>query len=335
MVKNKSKTSQKENKNKPTKKHNKILTKILTTLYKSRSQSQLRKMLCISKQNLDYYIKKLSSSNLIDINKLGRYNILTLTEKGKEFQIKNFDQKAVGYYNFLTKTRIHNYQIQIECTYVNFPYLKKAAKQHKLGKAPYYILKNSPMDMTLKFTNTKKLIIYIHKKEIEPTIRDLAIFNKELFKRLFYIFKWLEYKGIAIVDPTTIKDNYIETANKTTEGLDSLTSQQHKVTEFLDRKAEGFISKRNDQAKAWLDKSEKVCEIETNDIEYERKLLLMPELTFNISKMVPKQMDILDKFTSQLQLHLNAINDIRIGIQEFNKTTVKLNKTIDKLGKHK
>lgn len=263
---------------------------ILTILVKGEEkllQSSLRKMLGIPKQKLDYYIKKLTDCGFIEIEKVGRYNLLELTNRGKEFAKKNFDPKVIGYYNLLTKTRIDSYQLQAECDYVNFDYLERMYVKvpfGKGGKGFYYNLKDIPFKATIRFTNTKKIIIYMHKQEMQPTINDFTLFNRTLFKTLHALFEWLTMKQIAYVDVSTLKDNYSEIANKANETMDIMGSKQQKVTEFLDRKSKGFFTEKNHEAKAWLDKSENILELETNDIEYERKLLLMPENIFKMNK---------------------------------------------------
>ena len=126
------------------------------------------------------------------------------------------------------------------------------------------------------------------------------------------------------MEPETLKENYIEVANNLNENLDRLTTRQHKVVEFLGRSAKGFVSKQKHEAKAWLDKSLGMLELETNDIEYERKLLLMPEHIFNIAKTQPLLMENLYRFSEQLNLHLEVLEKIGAGIDRFTKLMEKL-----------
>jgi len=57
-----------------------------------------------------------------------------------------------------------------------------------------------------------------------------------------------------------------------------------KIEVDLGRKAESIHGEMKQEAKAWIDKSQGQAEIETNDLLYEEKLLLMPEKVFEIDE---------------------------------------------------
>lgn len=286
-------------------------------------EADIRKTLKVSKQSLQYQIKKLASDKVIRKKKVGRYNTWVITKKGKNWLEKNFAQKAIGFRKILTNTRIENHQVMVLCHDVNFEYLEKKAKKTVLkGGGYYYIFKDNPFNRTLKFTNTKKLIIYLGTKEIQPTISDLNQFNTHLFRELYSIFHWLEWKRIAHIDPNTLEDNYVEVANRMDEKMDDVTQKQEKVTEHLGRQATGFFTEKKQEARAWIDHSPgetkpNIAEIETNDVSYERKLLLLPELMFSVAQRQVQTEENQLQFSKDLQLHLKVLKDIGKGIAEF------------------
>jgi predicted transcriptional regulator len=296
-----------------------ILRLIFTALVNNKNitQFKLRKTVGISRQNLQYYIKQMIKADLITTSKVGQYNVIELTNMGKECYNKNFASLAVQYHDLLTTSRIENHQVQFQCDYVNGEYLAKHAQLELLGKNPYYIFQDIPFDCTLKFTNTKKLIVYIHKQFLKPTVTNLALINRELTILLHEIVEWLRQKQIATVDFATLKDNYLEVANQTIEPLDAITSKQIKVTEIMNRKADGFFNQLEKPAKAWIDKSLDKLEIETNDIEYERKLLLMPENLDRLAAYQPEISQNLILFSNQLKLHLEVLTDMKETMKQI------------------
>jgi len=86
----------------------------------------------------------------------------------------------------------------------------------------------------------------------------------------------------------------------------------------LNRPAEGIYPSQ-ETAKSWLDRSYGDVDIETNDMIYEEKLLLMPETVFNLSKNLDRLNPILDNFAKQILLHLQVMSEIRDGIRVLNK----------------
>lgn len=83
----------------------------------------------------------------------------------------------------------------------------------------------------------------------------------------------------------------------------------------LGREAEGVFNRLGREAKAWLDRSYGFLEIETNDLEYTRRLLLMPEIVYSLDK---KLAPALEQLSRQIQLHLGVMREIRRLIGRLN-----------------
>ncbi len=97
----------------------------------------------------------------------------------------------------------------------------------------------------------------------------------------------------------------------------------------LGRKAKSILNKTLDEnAKAWIDTSLKLPEIETNDISYEEKLLLQPEYVYHLYKLLPVLTTTLERFSEHLNLHLDVLQGIKQAFNNFNSNLKEFNSNL-------
>ncbi|RLG58993.1 hypothetical protein DRN87_06105 [Candidatus Geothermarchaeota archaeon] len=147
------------------------------------------------------------------------------------------------------------------------------------------------------FRNGFALIILPRYENIESSDLLSHVF-RDLYKAISYLYNI----GI-VVDLDSIKQVNQEYAFNHGYLDDVLRGRPKKARVELDRDARGLFNKLDQKAKAWIDRSYGDLEIETNDLEYARRLLLMPEIIYNLDK---KLAPILEELSNQIRLHLEV-----------------------------
>jgi len=160
---------------------------------------------------------------------------------------------------------------------------KKIVPMRNWLKQYLFIELPNNLDVTVEIT-TKSVIIHFHSKEFR---RDLGFWT--------YFLQWV-FKTIIAVNYILNRYNYVvdwfnlevisqHIATQVNDKIDERIPDKTKIEVDLNRKAES-ITPMEQEAKAWIDKSQGKAEIETNDLLYEEKLLLMPEKVFEISNKI-------------------------------------------------
>lgn len=307
-----------------------FLPRIFTTLSTlgEVSQTDLQDMIRISKQNLYYYKKSLSEKGLVRIRKQGKYNYWSLTNDGKNIDSKNFYQDVVQYETITTNQRIENFQIYVALEQMNFGYLERHAEVNdKLKNNKQYTLKNNPFNITLVFT-TKGVKVYIPLTKVEPTEQGLAIFRDNVFNTLFSVLRWIERLQIGYVVEGSIEGLYNEIANQLHDSIDKKTPKRVKSSLDLQRPATTLLGETKYGAKAWIDKSYDIAEIESNDLSYQQKLLRMPEMVHQMSQIIPVIIQNEAVFSENHVSHVALIQEIALGLQETRKATQELTQAV-------
>lgn len=195
-------------------------------------------------------------------------------------------------------TRLHNLKIK-------FPLLKDNPKSvwDKKVKINNWVKSYSKIDFPISITverTSKSIVAHFHQFE---TTQEMFFtdFLTWIMRGTDYLYYWLKEKGIMISKQDALIIHQ-EVANISKEYDDKLDD---KLTNniLLGRKAKSIFP-TSINASAWLDRSKGSVEIETNDLIYEEKLLLMPETIHELSRWT-ENIELYDK---NIVLHLKVLN---------------------------
>jgi len=307
-----------QNKFKKTRNFELLWIKILKLIRSGMYQKQIAEVLKMRKNTLKYHIDKLLSLGFIEREFRSSFVKFKVTDKGKRFiNSSKFDRSSKFSLRVRdAPSRLHNLKIK-------FPILEDQDKGKWEKETPInnWIKKFSYIDLPVKITIEKTpthIIAHFHQYETSRKMF-LTEFFSWVMRGTFYLYYYLiKEKGIKIdVFSGEVINQHI--ANHTPEHEENVDKQMT-VEISLGRNAQS-IMKANMPAKAWIDRSEGPLEIETNDLLYEEKLLMMPELTYDLyHRVVPlmnTQIAIMNEFSKQIALHLEAVRGIKEGIEEF------------------
>jgi len=209
--------------------------------------------------------------------------------------------------------RLHNLQIVI-------PILKKGRplpikKKNELNNWTQHFLElPAPIDGTIEVT-PRNVRIYIKETEVPRGYKGYLQLLNKVMKTVFMVHSaLLQYGWVLDALEAQIPTQHIAT---TMPEFDKADLQASEV--YLNRKAKGLGGRVNKQeARAWIDRSKGVLEIETNDAAYEEKLILMPERMDELGRFARSHEQFMATLTSQTLPELNAL-------------LTKLNKKLEKL----
>ncbi|MEM4740290.1 MAG: winged helix-turn-helix domain-containing protein [Zestosphaera sp.] len=295
----------------------KKILKILLLVEKGMSINQISFQLDISKPLLTYHFKKFLSNGLVELE--CKYpKIYRLTEKGKEYiEILKSELSSENVKKLSGAYVRSNIAIKLSIIKDN-PNVKFEREVEINNWIKEYTRVNFLIPLTLEKT-TKSIIVHIDKFEIEKKHFFSELFSK-LLKILFFVYTYLKNKydiEVDILNPKIIRQEF---ANYSPE-FEGVVEKNVKIEVDLGRKAKNIFDELMDaNAKAWIDRSFNVLEIETNDKSYEEKLLLMPE---NIDKLI-KKIELLENNNVQLYNKFINILEEMTKILEINMNEIKL-----------
>ncbi len=145
-----------------------------------------------------------------------------------------------------------------------------------------------------------------------------------VFRTVWMVINWLGRNGI-IVDPESMRVSNQEFESPVPDALaKNIGVGVHRVN--LGRKALGLTGEDLKQdAVAWLDLSPGYHEWGTNDLSYESKLLLMPEVTWGLNKAIRQEfIPAVREYTKQIQLHLEVLRKMEQNQEKMNQLLEKL-----------
>jgi len=145
-----------------------------------------------------------------------------------------------------------------------------------------------------------------------------------VFKTVWMVINWLGRNGIR-VDPESMRISNQEFESPVPDAVaENVRLGVHRVD--LGRKALGLFGEELRQdAKAWLDRSPGYMEWGTNDLSYESKLLLMPEVTWELNKAIRQEfIPAVREYTRQIQLHLEVLKKMEQNQEKMNQLLEKL-----------
>jgi DNA-binding Lrp family transcriptional regulator len=263
---------------------------IIDEIQSGNHPSRIASSMGLSKQSLNYYIRKLKSEGIIE--KKG-YGVWEVKKEVKEFSLGT-----------RPTTNLHALQI-------NFPILKGKIMdsewqlKEKLNNwIPKYKENiNTLGGLTFKNNNNKSLTVFVHSRDISSIdeVDNLA------FKVRAYVFDYFRKEGVTL-DVMNCKTTNLNLATQDKE-IKPLLRKGEKYELDLHKKAEPIFQQDNINAKAWLDNSPKPGSAETNDKEWKREYLNMPfriKEMFDIIEAQLKLLEVQTRSTSALAENIKS-----------------------------
>jgi len=302
-----------------------LLYRILRRIQKGMYPSQIARQLRISKQLCLYYIHK--AERLGYLKKELKTNFLSyvLLPKGEEFlrEVKKFSLSVREKF-----TRLHNLAIKFPIIKDN-PQAEFDKKVEINNWVKQYSVVKFPIGITIEKTS-KSIIAYFH-QFVTKQENFLTDFYSWVLRGIYYIYYYLKKEKQIEIDIFNAEIIREHLANESPEFNQKV--EKRKTVEILLNRNAKAIYPSQEQAKAWIDKSFGNVDIETNDMIYEEKLLLMPEMVFELSKNIDKLNPVLDNLAKQINLHLEVQSQQLEAIKELRKELSDLAKLIKELRK--
>lgn len=261
-------------------------------------------------------IRMLLDNGFVKVDVKSSATFYKLTKKGYEV-IKAYN---AGFSRYLRqkKNRLHRLNVK-------FPILEdnkeaKFDREHKLNNwIQKYTTLSFPIGVTIKKTS-KSIIAMFHEFETDNT-RTLTDFFNHVMKGTNYVYyycmKRLDIR-IDIFNGEVIDQHLV---NEMPE-LKGKIEESKTTTLSLNRKAKSFF-KTKINAKAWIDHSKGMPEIETNDFLYEEKLLAMPE---NMEALRKELTPAVIELRNEIRVHLEIQRETLTALKEIGKQLGKFHK---------
>lgn len=169
----------------------------------------------------------------------------------------------------------------------------------------YYKRINSPIGMTIQ-KNTKQVTVQVWARDV----RKPEEIESLMLRASLYAWHYLKEHGLE-VDIFQVEKKNIDIAIKNND-LKGIVGTKDKIEVGLDRPVSKLFSNDKDkEAKAWYDSSP-TSSVETNDIEYAKRYLRTPEMVTTI-------LETQERFSKNLELHLQVLQEIRDALKHFGK----------------
>lgn len=320
----------------PEKKPKVNLTLLLTLLSEKHYASQIARLMGVSRPAISHHIKRLLQQGIIIKSPESEKNVC-------DFYIVKKPLTTSGDTLTHKTIRTEHYQIKMPIVKDNPNFEATIEKKDGFGHwVRKYIQVDFPFDVTVEKT-TKNIILHCHQKEFAADMNFFADFAMYTAKAMIYFGKYLSLKGID-VDLTKAEIISQEMETKTPEQNDKV-EPNIKATIKLGRPAQSILGEMKTEAKAYLDRSHNDVEIGTNDLRYEEKLLLMPEVLEKSVKLQAQMANSLrsldEKFTpaietltEQIKLHLLATTTWKETAENINITLSKISETMKSIHKN-
>ena len=278
---------------------------VLKAVEKYQMLSKIASHLGYSKSRMSEIIKKLESEGLVKtVSK--RPKIVMLTRKGVNL-LYNSENSADHIWYAVGLRRLEKFVFVCRVVFRGFDF--EGFRRFWVGFGDnngYYNLRFD-LGSVRVFGNGSAVIMLSRLDPSRYSSLYAAVFDG-LYRAISYL-----YSIGVIVDWTTLRQVDQEVVFDGSEYDGVVKRGKYQVG--LGREAQGLFNKLGREAKAWLDRSYGSLEIETNDLEYTRKLLLMPEIIHSLDK---KLAPTLEELSTQIKLHLRVMDDIRRLIGRLN-----------------
>ncbi len=199
-----------------------------------------------------------------------------------------------------------------------------------------YVSLEWPHEIRIERT-TKSIIFHVHQKHLPRDRTFFTALAQFTAKILIYGRLWLQNHNIEVGDEEVISQEIGNDAPEYDDKVDPKT----KVTMSLGRQAESILGPmrtREDSpiaAKAWIDRSHGVVEMETNDLRYAEKLIMMPERIDDLfdmqaenTRILGGSMKVLQDYTQQMSLHMSAIQGLKKATEDLTSGVAEMRQTL-------
>ena len=311
---------------------------VLSLLLEPLTPTQIQKLTKIPKSTLFRYLAWAFKNKLVAKKKVGNITLYRITQLGHDYLRKlKFDKRqkslktslifsiptsevdgggaerrtltnvklvdGVRVHNVVIKFPIESYNSRLEPWKVNDKIKNWVEKYFKL----------SDLRATVKVT-TRHVIAYLYCFELPANLSFFANLTLYLFKFLINLERVLRlrYKITVDVDRAVIVNQHIANVS---DVLSKVSSKSRQVQVNLGRKAVSTLNNLDQEAWAKIDWSKGRPEIETNDLLYEEKLLLMPEKIFSLDFKISKM---LNMFSQVMDMFLNFMERVNAVLSRFN-----------------
>lgn len=293
------------------KKSRRYTYKLLVMIKNGAYAAQISRQLKEPESTIKSRLKSLERRHMIAVDFKSCFKVYKLTAKGyrvlKSLSFYYSDENS----RHLRQSNARAHKLSILCPIVKD---NPNARFEKINKRfsnwmPQYCRVTFPVGLTFLKT-PKNIIIKFHEFESEGRTY-LTDFLGHVLKGCFYAARFLKDKyGIEIDIPEKITDQHL--VNEAPEYSERIDDKM--TTEIdLNRETKSLLVTKG-KAKAWIDRSKGMPEIETNDLLYEEKLLMMPE---NVDRMAGEFMAALDDFRKEIRLHLEATREWKDTAKEI------------------
>jgi len=249
--------------------------KILLLLKNKHYGASISRMLKIPQRTVSYKINKMIDSGFIKLSIEDGGKFYDITEKGEKF-LKNrhssIHRQLSRYGGGNSKTRMHRLNVKFDIIKDN-PGAIFDTENNLKNWIQKYTRISYPIGVTIQ-KNPKSIVLMFHTFE-STTTRTMSDFMNYVLKGITITYHILKSKYGITIDFMSgeIIDQHI--ANERPDLKDKIDNNKT-TTVNLNRKLSGLFKSKMD-AKAWIDFSEGLPDIETNDLQYEEKLIEMPE----------------------------------------------------------
>lgn len=283
--------------------------KVLLCIKKGMFASQIARQLNMKRTSIDYHIKRLQALKLIKLDIYSSAKLYRLTEQGNVY-IRDYKMPKISLPT--KKSRLHTLRITFPILQDNPDAVFERVNQHFKNWVPKYTTVKFPIGITIEKT-PNKIIAMFHEYETTRQKCFTDFFNWAMRGSLFVYYFLMNRMQIKI-DIFNIEATHQHLANEDPD-LEGKVDEKQTTEIALKRKAKGFF-KTDFLAKAWLDKSKGLPEIETNDFLYQERLLTMPE---TIDRLGREMVPMLRNLTEQVNVHLEIQRETLKYMKKMNR----------------
>jgi DNA-binding MarR family transcriptional regulator len=276
--------------------------RILWNIYKGYRPSQIAESLDISQQNVYYYTNQLIAAKLIEKLSTEHGLVWKLTERG-QFILKQILSRSVNISNSnnnTPNTQQHNtIPIRMHNVTFSFDILSGIEENIRLRWKP---INNGVSKCFIKYPD-HTLELTKSQNEIESVLEVhlTELYTFDLYQGLLKQYDIArDYASLAAQ-----RLRLIISVNGRLVKKPHLAFEHDLIAMYLAtfQTAETMTGREGRKAKAWIDSSKGNGELETNDINYAYKYLMMPEIVMEIQKAVNK----MARQTARYERHYHPI----------------------------
>ncbi len=281
-----------------TKKSWRLPYKILLLVKDKHYSSSIARLLKIPRTTCDYQIRSLTNNGFIKLDLKDSANFYKLTKKGYEF-VRDYRCQLSRYHRDQGKNRLHRLNVKFKILEDN----EKVSfdSEHEMNNwIQKYTRLNFPIGITIQKNTDKSIVAMFHEFETDKS-RTFTDFFNHVMRGTFYVYNILKEKYGILIDVSSAETTDQHIANERPD-LTGKLDDKKKTTLGLNRKAKSYFPFKKG-ARAWLDYSKGMPEVETNDFLYEERLLMMPETVQAINDNFTPA---LNELTDQIKLHLEV-----------------------------